>query len=179
MGTQILFPERTLLLPLCASRQLSYLLTILVLRVGAAGSQDSMGGGLRSEGKNAGTWTCLYSPRHGAARHRAKSSEIPLGEADFIGQKALSVYCVASPLQKAGEVCQVRPGLEIPQAEETVPPNLLHTSPSLKYFLMLLSHLVGTLGLTGTHHLTMLFTELDKVPDQDHSGEGLAPSPKK
>lgn len=173
MGTQILFPERTLLLPLCARRQLSYLLTVLVLGVGAAGSQDSMGGGLRSEGKNAGTWTCLYNPRHGADRHRAKSSEIPLGEADFIGQKAVNVYCVASPLRKAGEVCQVRPGLEIPQAEETVPPNLLHTSPSLKYFLMLLSHLVGTLGLTGTHHLTTLFTELDKVPD--HSGEGLAP----
>lgn len=44
---------------------------------------------------------------------------------------------IASPLQKAGEVLQVRLGLEIPQAEETVPPHWWHTSPLLRHFPML------------------------------------------
>lgn len=76
----------------------------------------------------------------------------------LIGQKALSVYSIASPLQKAAEVCQVRLGLEIPQAQETVPPNLLHTSPFLKSpcSLLHLGHIC--VDLAHTHPLTKLFT---------------------
>lgn len=116
------------LLRLCASGQLCDLLMVLVLGVGAAGSQESLKRG-------AGVWGKKRSdtdmPIQSQARCRQALGKIlwdSAGRSRLIGQKALSVYCVASPLQKAGEVCQVRPGLEIPQAEETVPPNLLHTS---------------------------------------------------
>lgn len=145
-------------LRLCASGQLSDLLMVLVLGVGAAGSQESLKRGAGVWGKERSDMDMPIQPQARCRQAPGKILWDSAGRSRLIGQKALSVYCLAGPLQKAGEVCQVRPGLEIPQAEETVPPNLLHTSPSLKYFLMLLSHLVGTLGLTGTHHLTMLFT---------------------
>lgn len=86
------------LLRLCVSRQLSDLLMVLVLEVGAAGSQESLKRGTGVWGKERSDYASLYNPRHGADRHWAKSSEIPLGEADSLGKRrwvysALPVHC--------------------------------------------------------------------------------------